>query len=348
LRLTRALAITSIVASISLFGAVSATLARYQYNVYAILRYSGASIGDSEVFEIGVKSSVELEDYATYGMSLDDSSNEGDYLYRAPSGLDSQVLRYVLTENGYAFNSLDGVSSGAFKVGDTLKLKPALTYKDNYTNKTAEKKNYVHLDLAFRVVDYTNGGSSLLSDKKVYLKSAELDGEGDISSSTRIHFVTPSLDEDEGATSFLFNPSSVDDGYDTVGGVLDLNNDGLYDYSEISSGNRKEYAYGEFSEGPFYKDEVTTDGVDSGEKDGTNSFLAEHKNGVYALDFSKSAAATSQYYGTSTINTKVLTETQEDGIAYLSIDIYLEGWSTYFTNEELGNRFGLKLEFGSD
>jgi hypothetical protein len=328
---------------------VSATLARYQYNVYATLRYSGASIGDSEVFEIGVKSSVELEDYASYGMSLDDSSSEGDYLYRAPSGLDSQLLRYLLTENGYAFNSLDGVSSGVFKAGDTLKLKPALTYKDNNTDKTAEKKNYVHLDLAFRVVDYTSEGTSLISDKKVYLKSAELDGEGYISSSTRIHFLTPNLEEDEGATSFLFNPSSEDDGHDTVGGVLDLNNDGLYDYREIWNGNKKEYSYGEFSEGPYYKDEVTTDGVDSGKKDGTNSFLAEHKNGVYAIDFSKSVASTSEYYGTSTIlSSKVLTETKEDGIGYLSMDIYLEGWSTHFTNDEFGNRFELQLEFGSD
>ena len=188
----------------------------------------------------------------------------------------------------------------------------------------------------FKASKVSGDNISSINSGDIILSNIELDSLGDIKNSIRIHFENES-------SNFIFNPSKLEDGKDTVGGLLDLNKDGLYDYNTFTN---KEIVYGE-TETIKYKNSVTTDGIDVGEYDG-NSFASSHKNGVYGLDENETKFKTSSYLGFDSVvsNKKVVSSIDNStSIASLSLDIYLEGWDLSFIDKEMNHLFSLNLEF---
>lgn len=342
------LPLLSITISLLVIGTVGATLSWYQYNTNTYFNYDGTSIGSSKLFDIGLISDTYLADASKYGLKQDENDSS---IYWANSQIDTSTTKYYLSKNGYTTNTLNGVTSGKYSTNGEFSLKRAPEHCDNYFDtfsrvEKATKDNYVHFDFVFRIREITGDGIIYSKDGNIYLNKIELEGEGNIEKSTRFHFANET-------SNFILNPSVTDDGEDTVGGILDLNKDGLYDYKEsLVTGKSYEYYYGETEneDGVVYKDEVTSDGVDEG-KGSENSFTGEHKNGVYAIDETKTIAAKSEFLGYDTIITNhqvITTITTDNGLAYLSLDVYLEGWDSYFIDEEQEHKFSLSLEFGVD
>ncbi|MCQ2798996.1 MAG: hypothetical protein MJ220_03845 [Bacilli bacterium] len=326
------------------FSSVGATYAWYQYNANVVIDYNGTSIGSSTVFEVGLVSETPLIGYEDYGLVREQIGDKD--VYWCASEVTTNISKYYLSSNGYATNSLNGTTSGRFQENDEFSLKRNPVYLDDYvknsdssTYKYALKSNYAHFELAFKVNVITLEGVTTEQTSKVSLKSADLDSDGDLYQAIRIHFSSSD-------SSLIFNPSSSTNGEDVVGGVLDLNNDGAYDSRTLKTGDH-EYVYGEY-DNIVYSSEPESNGINPVLLTGDgNAFVAEHRNGVYTVDVEKSTFAKSSYLGTEEIISKkrILSKTDVTGIAYLGMDIYLEGWSQAFTNAELNHLFGLGLEF---
>lgn len=326
------------------FSSVGATYAWYQYNANVVIDYNGTSIGSSTVFEVGLVSETPLIGYEDYGLVREQIGDKD--VYWCASEVTTNISKYYLSSNGYATNSLNGTTSGKFKANDDFSLKREPRYKDDYminvsngTYHSAEKKNYAHFELAFKTNVITAEGAQVSEDSSVSLKVTDLDSTGNLKQSVRIHFGS-----EQG--SFIYNPSSEYANYDVVGGILDLNNDGVYDVYQYADAAR-EMVYGEY-ESLSFNNQLTIDGSapDMSKGDG-NVFVADHKNGAYAVDLDNTVFSKSEYLGRSDVisGRKTLAKTNAEGLAFLAMDIYLEGWSHAFTNAELNHTFGLGLEF---
>ncbi len=331
------LPLLSIVICILVVSSIGATFAWYQYSSNVYLKYDGTSIGNTMLFDIGLKSEVELPEYESFNMVKDENNDD---IYWCKGGISKEIASYYSTLNGYATNEVNGVTSGAFD-GNDFSLKRAPYHNENYIDSfsrpiLALKKNYSHFDLVFKASKVSGDNVTSMSNGSIYLTNIELDSVGDIKNSIRIHFENDS-------NNFIFNPSKLSDGNDVVGGLLDLNRDGLYDYNTFTN---KETIYGEASN-IKYKSSVTSDGLDEAEFDG-NTFTSNHKNGVYALDEEETVFATSSYLGYDTVisNKKIVTTIDDTShLAYLSLDIYLEGWDLSFIDKEMNHLFSLNMEF---
>lgn len=344
----------TLVAMVSLLAisSIGATYAWYQYQTYVSVSLGGTSIDSTKVFQVGLISERTL-DAEQYNLSYENL--EGKNVYWVNGAITPTLSTYYLSENGYGTRDLQGVTSGKYKNGernvdgsDAFMLKAAPHYLKNYSQlypsyyKQAEKNDYMHFDFVFRVNEMRPSGQTTLSNSKVRLANVEFkNGWTDLEKSMRIHFSS-------NGDGFVFNPGSVENGVTTTGGTLDMYNDGVYDWFESADG-RYEYIYGEY-EKLVYKTEKTSDGVDmpSGYGNG-NCFDGDHLNGVYAVDDEKTIWSSSEYLGTRSVitNNKVLAEAGDNGLAFFSMDIYLEGWDYSFIDHVMGSAFGCELEFES-
>ena len=219
------LPLLSIVICILLVSSFGATFAWYQYSSNVYLKYDGTSIGNTMLFDIGLKSNVELTEASNYNMVKDEND---DSIYWCNGGISKDIASYYLTANGYATNEVNGVTSGAYLTDGQFLLKRAPYYNENYFDNfsrpiAALKRDYSHFDLVFKASKVSGDNISSINSGDIILSNIELDSLGDIKNSIRIHFQNES-------SNFIFNPSKLEDGKDTVGGLLDLNKDGLYDF----------------------------------------------------------------------------------------------------------------------
>ena len=318
---------------------VGTTFMWYQYMTNAYFLYRGTSIGDSLLFDIGFKSELRLQNCEEYGLSYD----EENQIYWANSTLSEDVTSYYLSSNGYATSQINGVTSAKYESNQQFDLYRSPYYLDNYVNEfntkeKAQKMNYCHFELVFRAKKVSQNDIVNLNNGYIYLKDIKLDGTGNIKNTIRLHIEN----SDE---NFIFSPSDYESGKDTVGGLLDLDRDGIYDYDDFY---KKEYLYGEIkNDSPIYKDNKTSDGSDTGEFNGS-SFEGEHKNGIYPLDLENTEFETSSYLGYKEVveDRKLITKIDSSSsLAFLKLDIYLEGWDLDFTDRELNHLFKLNLEF---
>ncbi len=336
-------------------SSIGATYAWYQYQTFVSVGAGGTSIDVTKIFEVGLVSEVALD---TKEHNWEEEIIGEKRIYWINGAATADLTNYYLSMNGYGTTKLEGVTSGKYQPGiltnkglDLFELKRAPSSSSNYYHPStgyynaAETKNYLHFQLVFRLSVLTSEGQSSYDSSSVILTNVDFENyNNDLHNAVRIHF----CDANDGAKGFVFNPTSNDDGYDSVGAPLDLTDDGVFD-TYTKGTDTYEFPYGEFDT-LVYKDEKTTDGVyhGSGDDDG-NSFTAEHLNGVYAIDMDKSEASKSYYSGTNSVirDGKVLASPDSHGLAYLNMDIYLEGWDNAFTNKNMDQMFECNLEFES-
>ena len=335
---SRLIPILTTVVAVLFIASIEATYAWYQYNSAVTARYNGTSIGSTMLFDIGVRSSVVLEDASKYNMKQDETYKD---IYWTSSEISSDTLTYYSKSNGYATDYLNAASSGWYDKDhlDFKLLNPPTYLSNNYDSFgniiPAIKRNYIHLELVFRVNEVTNSGLVPLENSDIFMSNINFSSEGEIKNALRIHM-------DNTKEDFIFNPSSLDDGFDITGGVLDLNHDGLYD-----TFGDKEFLYGTSKDGSLvYKNSKTTDGLDVGEF--VSTFKASHRNNYYAIDEENSIFSKSEFYGYNTIKNKQKILTSIDKTtkyASLNLDIYLEGWSSVLIDDEKDHRFSLGMNF---
>lgn len=342
--------------SLLAFSSIGATYAWYQYQTFVSVAMNGTSIDTTKIFEVGLVSEVPL-DSDEFGFNHETIG--GKEVYWIAGALGADVTGHYLEANGYGTTSLHGTTSGKYVTGqtelngdDSFSLKKAPTYLNNYVHENpryyigAEKKDYLHFEFAFKLTEVNKNGLGNLQSTGVRLSEISFETlNGELDKTVRVHF----SNEDAGS-GFIFNPYSDSDGFDTVGGVLDLLGNGVYDRTYKKSGYY-ELPYGEY-ETLSYCSELTSDGLSINDDDplyNSNCFDAKHQNGTFAIDQENTVWSTSEFLGTRSVisNNKILAKSNDEGIAFFNMDVYLEGWDKAFTNDVLASSFTCNMEFES-
>ena len=315
---------------VSALGSFIGTYSWFEYRERASVRFNGTSLSDSLEIDIGLQSAVDLPEANEYGL-IQDVHHED--IYWSTAGLSFETLDYFLRANGYATNVLVPVSSGAYTTGDDLALK-SRPVENSSVVAPANKEEYCVLPLVFKAVN----NYSTLTNYDIVLQKVSLKTDGQANEAFRIHFAGSNQE------NFLFSPTSDVAGLDTVGGPLDLGRDGYLDYDNVS---KKEFFYGEAaSENIYYLDTPSghEDVLPEEERTVNN---AVHKEGSYAIDFSKTIAATSTYLGKNEVvrnNRPVCSGTSEE-YAKCTMSLYFEGWNEDINEKTLESKFDLTLTF---
>ena len=358
----------------SLVGTVSGSLAWYAYSTRATLSYTGTSIEKADQLQVGICSPTRITTYTTKEMSEETYEGDNNYYYFAPvgSGLTSSILSRYLEANGYATNYLIPATSGHYQDGDALHLKRSPT-RENHGHVTDSKKtDYAYFQFIFRIAksafasttEYINGQEIWLKDATA---RASFAGNGDVYKSLRIF-----VDRQNGLSDYIFNPSATQAGSNKVGGLLDIDCNGYYDYDD----NGKEIVFGDYdttvdtdtkiSADAYNGEDAISDVNESGATE-RDSFTAAHPQGMRYFTKEKLAECgikTASYKCLSDITPATdgngkLTNPDPDNpvsicktagnedhyFARVNMTIYLEGWDFSVIDTELNHLFDIGLTF---
>ena len=276
---------TALLFNVSLAAIVCGTFAWYTYATRTGLekQYHGTTVGDTGSLQAGLVSEVRLDNYLEYELAEDirTLADEGKYIYWCKEKIEAETINYVVSSNGYATTILNPLTTGEYDYRtaglNDFKLFIRPTYQKNYVtindSFVAEKSAYSRLNFVFRFEDIDTIGE-YLPNYDVFLYKSELtstDENHDIYKAARFYFKN-------GYESYLINPTAHEDGQTAVGGILDLNADGFYDYD----GNGYEFVYGQTFSYTYNAHVTTEDGDIPWEE--TTTFTSNHKKDVHAID----------------------------------------------------------------
>ena len=331
-------------------GSVSATYAWFQLQQDKNFFISGTSFGSEANLQIGFASEVDLNnEYLIY--DEEDSLLEGKKIYYFNGANDGENIivepsatKYYLEANGYSNGVVYPITTGKYVKGDKVNY-----YRAPYVNSDfetykleAEKGNYVHLSIvlktdAFNEIffrDFSMSAGKAKDAMRVRMKSVNVEGVDTIT-----------------------KPSAKEPGTTIVGGPLDLDADGQYDHYKVG-GEDVEHFYGQKKEGSEliygepYSESVTTQSDFN-----YNCFINPNKQkGVKPLKDVESYAEVANYENitkyfsnnitsesTSAFNIFVVAD--ENGIAIIDFDLYIEGWDKASINEIIGESIGASFTF---
>ena len=376
----------SLITGLSMIGATAGTLAWYAYSTKVTVAFRGTSVMRTEQLQVGL-----VDEYVTakgkYHISSSTISSKNltvqtmtstKRIVWAPAG--GELLNEVITEfvsNSPSLNNfVSPVSSRGRSINDALSLAQPLTDStkinehDNPTD--AFEKDYVQIPFAFKVL---NNSNIPIPNRNVWLTISEVATEAGKNTDKGVRTFYENVNA---GTCFLLNPSSASDvvGSTRIAGVLDLNDDGYYDYDPITN---KEIVYGQYddeeltnghivwsTEGwtpsiPDDPDDRSINAIDvNGVGDNTPStFVARHKPGIKVADFTNLECGMAVYDTIKTVKPvvndatgdfvedsgKPVSYTDSTGIGYTNLTIYLEGWDFAVENSIIDTRFDLKLQF---
>lgn len=340
----------AILFNVTLAASVCGTFAWYTYATRTGLekQYHGTTVGDMGSLQAGLVSDVRLENFLEYDLAEDDRTlaDEGKIIYWCKERIEPDTIAFVVEANGYASSGQLPVTTGEFDFESDnpsdfeLYRRPA--YKENYSTSdpgdVSDKSAYTRLNFVFRFEDIDNIGE-YLPGYDVFLSRCDLetsDPEHEIYKSARIYFRN-------GNEHFLINPTSETDGEDIVGGVLDLDQDGFYDYDDDGF----EILYGEanFFE---YNTETTAEDGDLPWRE-RDTFIANHKKGVYAVNEESIDPKSVKYININRFisKSKAITSTDPDyhNLGRFDMFIYFEGWDRHLVDSEQGYGYNLDLTF---
>ena len=334
----------------NLAAAVCGTFAWYTYATRTGLekQYHGTTVGDMGSLQAGLISEVQLEDYLEYDLAEDDRTlaDEGKLIYWCKEKIEAKTINYVLNENGYASTRLTPVTTSEYDYTsaslDDFTLYHRPTYRINYNTANpafiSETDAYCRLNFVFRFEDIDNIGE-YLPGYDVFLSGCEIDGvhEGhEVYKAARFFFRN-------GYEQFLINPTANEDGEDVVGGVLDLDADGFYDFDESGY----EVIYGESADYSYNEEKTSENGsLTFNER---TTFIANHKKDVYAINPLSFEPKVVNYTSIDrfTSKAKAITTMDENyhNLGRFDFFIYYEGWDTHLVDSEQGYGFNLDLTF---
>ena len=335
-----------LVFNVALAGSVCGTFAWYAYATRTGFEkeYHGTTIGELGSLQAGIISNVRLSNFEYYSLTEDSETlfDEGKYIYWCPTNVEAKTINYVIGANGSATNSMFPITSSSML--DIAHFYRSPTTNNNYQIGNEEdyalKNQYVHIPFVLRYEDADIVGN-YLPNYDIYLTAIN------VTTSDEDHHIYRSVRNviSNGVDTFLINPTAESDGETIVGGILDLNGDGYYDVDE----NGYEIIYGEYDTSIYpYKTEVeTVDGTL--DKDECNSFIANHKKGVYAVDETKFVPKTIAYDCLDKYISKVKpisrTNPSYHNLATIDFYTYFEGWDLTVINSEQGHGFNMDIKF---
>lgn len=332
----------------SLAGSLCGTFAWYTYGSRAPLYYDGTSIGSGGSLEIGIESEVELPEYEDYDLEKDESIT-GKTIYWSTGGLPAATLSYVLANNGCATNYLRPITVGKHTIEDPVTLYNGPEYRttqnDNYYDDIVSKKRFVNMPLVFRYKP-NNNYNYYVGNYIVYLEAAVPNSYTNIKQGIRL--LIDGKDAAKNTTQYLINPNEDYQTNLSVGGPLDLNDDGYFD---TFTQNFEEYeiAYGEFANNTiiYNSDAEELDSDIPAEE--ITSFNAKHKAGTYSFSNGSTTSAYCECLGSKQFvdHTTPLSfpDSEKGNYAFLNAKIFLEGWDKSIITPNIGAEFSLDLSF---
>jgi len=354
-------------------GAIGSTLAWYAYSTRALVSYSGTSVSETAMLQIGICSDVEIA-----GMPSNISTvrylNDDNYYYFSDSGkgLTYDVIAKYLEVKGYAIDMLEPLTSGSYVAGNnqdnfSLKESPNETVRGNEILGT--KDNYVKIPFVFRIGSDTPNtyidGKELWLSKAIARASSSTDGE--VYKAIRVFVDRDSRNYD---SDFILNPSASAKGQTRVAGLLNKTRDEYFDYDSAG-----EILYGEYDPAALnlisnsgYSGASTVYDVNGVGKTEPSTFVAKHYPDTKYYSYSDFAANENlfkhaEYESISSIapardeydyltnvdenNPTSVCKTRADDnhLARVALTIYLEGWDFSVIDKEISHSFDLGLTF---
>ncbi len=345
------------------------SLAWYAYSTRARLSYRGVSVSKTFQLQIGIVDDdnyIDDDEMSQYKLSRENRDSHSIVWATAGSGFTSGAINSYLEDTNYATNLVSPITSRSMESDGDLSLYRAPAFGVPSTSDLAVLDHYVLIPFVFRVVDSSN---QFVKNQDLWVTDAfaHTSGEMNVDKAVRVYF--------EGETnSFLLNPSSDEtssDARETVmGGLLDLNGDGYYDYNPSTM---EEIIYGEYEGELTYSEPITADsafenvnGVDHSQYIHTSSsgvelattFFAKHKAGVKKANYQNLTYKVGKYETLSTVrpdvdasqyfsNGKPVGKTSNDtnALVYLNVTIFVEGWDHVVIDQSAGHRFTLGITY---
>ena len=349
--------------AISAIGFGGSTFAWFQVLNKANAGLTGTIIGAGDTLEVGFRLTQSLTQEAMdlYRLTEDTYSTPGSgYVYWSNGAIEPDTVNYIVNLEGFASdNIIKPVTTGSYLAGQDLTFYQRPLGLSNSTTREipldtiATKNSYVRFTLMFRMATNNEDGSSLVSigspGYNLFFDSGtRFAGTKDVIKAIRLGVESPSIHD-------IIGPASTVAGAIDVGGPMDLNGDGLFDYTgsilnEDGSfdTNCYEIAYGEFLT-PLNDDNW---GTPSGIELPANADDVFFYNGVSYMDAKpliNAAPKTATFHPISTYNTLgiPLATTDENGIAEMTLTIWLEGWDHACTDLLTEATFGAQMQFTS-
>ena len=348
----------AVTTAVALLATTAGSLAWYAYSRSVYFSFVGTSVVKSALLNVGLvddELKFSATDLQTYSLVREEHDNHSIIFSNSAQGLTLNVIQKYLRSYRHAVDRLFPLSTQARALNDQSELKLYRSPEHAQTELTerAQSDEYVYLPFAFKIIDED---SAYMPGVNVWLTEASVStAQENIHKALRIYV--------EGTNrKFLMNPSDTSDhsGSTKVGGLLDLDGDGTYDYN-VASG--KEYCYGVFQNNPTYSssrynipfDDAPLTNVNGVEDESeASTFLARHNKDAYVASFTPKVAefetmgtvqpeveANGDYSG----GIPVATTSNNSKIGYTTISVFIEGWDHSVIDKAVGYSFNLGLKF---
>ena len=218
---------------------------------------------------------------------------------------------------------------------------PSLANVVGNSSSYAKSNQYVYIPLVFRYEDELSLGS-YVPNLDIHITECNVGTSMDnqeLYKAVRVY-------ANSGSHGYIINPSASQDDVNVVGGVLDLNHDGFYDYDDTGH----EVVYGESLTSTYLNEPTPQDQtIPKAER---TTFNAGHKRGVYQIDKDSFEAKTVSYHRLSKFTDREVAVTTTDSnyynMAKLGLTIYVEGWDSHVVDQEYNSSFNIDFTFEVD
>ena len=356
-------------AGLGVIGSTAGSLAWYVFSNSTRISFFGTSVAKSLLLNVGIVDNAhaigddKIEEFKLERQEVDGKSV---VFTQATNGLDYRVIAEFLKNSHRASNQLFPLTTRSINMDldpdDPFNLYKAPNYGEVDFTAAAERNEYVEIPFAFKV-DTVGTGGVISTD--VWLTDSSISASGqNIDQAVRIYI-------NNGQRSFIFKPAdkTMTNGATNVGGLLDLEGDGTYDYDKLT---HNEYYYGESNVDPqdyvYSADEY---GIPYDEADFENvnhvsdtsaksTFYAKHNFEAKTIDLTGVTPKQAQYHSFGTVKPltdingnhyegatglKIATTSPTTGVGFVTFIIYIEGWDHVVIDKAVGYKFSLGLRF---
>ena len=356
---------------ISVIGSTAGSLAWYAYSRSVRVEFVGTSVAKSALLTVGLVDDApyKLSDQkiAEFKLVREEYDGHSIVFSRSTDGLDYHVIQEYLRHSNYAIDLLFPLTTQKRTRTDQSDLK---LYESPIQGETdiakdtniARLDHYVKLPFAFKMSD-TDGHNK--PDVDIWLTDTNVKASGEkIDQAVRVFIETSQR-------KFLMRPAdrSLTNGATNVGGLLDLDGDGTYDYDVT---NFQELYYGQHTGGTTPVPHASTPygipqdlapyvNVNGVEDEVESTFYSKHNELAYVANLESITPEVAEYYTMGTVKPsvdpvtgkyiegdtgfKICTTDSSDYVGYASFTIYIEGWDHSVVDRAAGYSFNLSLRF---
>lgn len=354
-----------------------ATISSSALAVFVIISYLGYTVGEylanvttiwfddttnaAGITEVGfrVPTAIPASEQDKYELTSDNYGLSGSsFVYWTNNSVSGQALRFIISHSGYsANNTVTPMTSKRFTKGDPINLYAEPPYNSvsphAEQNTLASKDNYIQFTILLRVAQKVSDTQTTgVADYGIFVgKDIQFYGNNEITKALRFGF-------ESSLTSDIISPGHSTNGTTAVGGRLDLDRNGFYDNTpegarldpEQPEGAKYEVAYGDFINPLVESDwgSVNTEEIPAPLEEELSFYNAKSAVGVRPLlnyTPAQQEYTTFSAYTSENDDGLPMAMTDNQGIAEITIKMWLEGWDTFSGDRLRDKSFGANLRF---